>query len=415
MLHEIQKHIEEVSAVSGKLDKQTLVKSLLEKVKYSEEVLNYALSPFITFGVASGVQPPQVSTTLQQVTDEESTVFFNLLTDLAGRTVSGNDAIDRIYETYARLSYSTALLLYNVIQKDLRAGFGISTVNKAAGKKIIHEFNTMLAHKYDPKRITKWPVYVEPKLDGMRCIAKVTKGGVEFVSRNGKAITSIPHLEKEVRAMLDQNFKSYDTLFVDGELTSGDNFNISISALRKKDAIAKEAIFHIFDILTEEEFTGSSTATQSDRVLDLKGISEDFDSLQVVAYDMAYDDQQVWAMYHLQREKGMEGIIVKDPNGIYEPKRSYAWMKIKDQNDADLRVVGVFEGQGKYVGQLGGLIVDHKGVEVRVGSGLSDADREELWHRQDELIGQIAEVQYHEVTPDGSLRHPRFVRFRDDK
>jgi ATP-dependent DNA ligase len=105
-------------------------------------------------------------------------------------------------------------------------------------------------------------------------------------------------------------------------------------------------------------------------------------------------------------------------------------MKMKAEETLDLTVVDAFEGTGKYEGKLGGLTVLHEGLRVNVGSGFSDQQREEFWELYDEdmqrrkecgdrgedavdtLLGAVAEVQYHEVTPDGSLRHPRFVRFR---
>ncbi|MER9496402.1 hypothetical protein NKI86_32140, partial [Mesorhizobium sp. M0320] len=87
----------------------------------------------------------------------------------------------------------------------------------------------------------------------------------------------------------------------------------------------------------------------------------------------------------------------------------------------------------KLEGGFGGYLVDRKGVEVRVGGGFSDPLREECLEAcqkattGQELVvergvkkryfegGRLVEVEFHEVTPDGSLRHPRFIRFRDDK
>ena len=87
-------------------------------------------------------------------------------------------------------------------------------------------------------------------------------------------------------------------------------------------------------------------------------------------------------------------------------------MKIKAEETLDLYVTGWEPGTGKYEGMIGALIVNHKGVPVNVGSGLSDTLRQE---DPAEIVGRMIEVEYHEVTPDGSLRHPRFKRFRDDK
>jgi len=64
---------------------------------------------------------------------------------------------------------------------------------------------------------------------------------------------------------------------------------------------------------------------------------------------------------------------------------------------------------------LGAAIVTYKGKRVRVGSGFSDEQRQQFWANPNSIKGKIIEVQFHEETPDGSLRHPRFVRVREDK
>ena len=60
-------------------------------------------------------------------------------------------------------------------------------------------------------------------------------------------------------------------------------------------------------------------------------------------------------------------------------------------------------------------MVDYKGVDVQVGSGLTDDIRESVWNMPNAFVGRLIEVRYQEVTPDGSLRFPTFVCFRNDK
>jgi ATP-dependent DNA ligase len=114
-------------------------------------------------------------------------------------------------------------------------------------------------------------------------------------------------------------------------------------------------------------------------------------------------------------DKVLEGAIVKPLDGLYELKRTWGWMKLKAEETEDLRVVGVFEGEGRFQGMLGGLIVDRNGVSVRVGGGFSDEQRRELWSGGVKVCNRLIEVEFHEVIKEtGSLRHPRFLRFRDD-
>ena len=77
------------------------------------------------------------------------------------------------------------------------------------------------------------------------------------------------------------------------------------------------------------------------------------------------------------------------------------------------------EGTGKYVGMLGALICDYKDNVVRVGSGLTDKQRKEIWQNRFKYLDTIVEISYFEETKDStgkkSLRFPTFKDFRPDK
>jgi DNA ligase-1 len=118
--------------------------------------------------------------------------------------------------------------------------------------------------------------------------------------------------------------------------------------------------------------------------------------------------------------QGYEGIMIKSVDAPYECKRSSFWMKWKPTITVDLNIIGFEEGTGRNAGRLGAIIcegVDNdRSIRVNVGSGLSDANRDEYWSARDELFGRVIEVAADAVTQnqDGtySLRFPRFVRFR---
>lgn len=78
----------------------------------------------------------------------------------------------------------------------------------------------------------------------------------------------------------------------------------------------------------------------------------------------------------------------------------------------------MLEGDGKYVGVLGSIVVDYKGNTVNVGSGFTDEQRKEYWAIKDELIGRIAQVKYKEVSKNKdtgleSLQFPVFEMLRE--
>tara|TARA_R110000822_G_scaffold46604_4_gene123983 strand:+ start:1209 stop:2081 length:873 start_codon:yes stop_codon:yes gene_type:complete len=119
--------------------------------------------------------------------------------------------------------------------------------------------------------------------------------------------------------------------------------------------------------------------------------------------------ERVWA-------KGGEGVILKRCEGIYMPeKRNFELMKIKEELTLDLQVIDKFEGDGKYAGTLGGLIViDSHEIKHRV-SGMTDAQRDAWWKRPEAIINKVVEIKAMKRLKDGSLREPRFKAIRYDK
>jgi len=115
-------------------------------------------------------------------------------------------------------------------------------------------------------------------------------------------------------------------------------------------------------------------------------------------------------------QRGGEGLILKRVDSVYMPeKRNFDLMKIKEELTLDLQVVGMFEGEGKYTGTLGGLIVlDSAGNKHRV-SGMTDAQRHEWWNNEDVILDKVVEVKAMKRLKDGSLREPRFKSIRFDK
>ena len=117
---------------------------------------------------------------------------------------------------------------------------------------------------------------------------------------------------------------------------------------------------------------------------------------------------------------GYEGIMIKDPEAVYECKRSVSWLKLKPFIEVSLEVVDVEEGTGRNQGRLGALVCsgqdDGRDIVVNCGSGFSDSDREIFWNSRGQLVGQVVEVRADAVTQnqDGtySLRFPRFLQFR---
>lgn len=119
---------------------------------------------------------------------------------------------------------------------------------------------------------------------------------------------------------------------------------------------------------------------------------------------------EAWDMAAAARAWNVEGWVLKRSN--YR-----GWWKWKLERTIDLLVTGIKPGQGKYSGTVGALLcsfVDDDGshVEVASVSGMTDEQRARMGRHD---IGRVVEVRYQQVGSLGRLRHPRFVRWRDDK
>jgi ATP-dependent DNA ligase len=89
-------------------------------------------------------------------------------------------------------------------------------------------------------------------------------------------------------------------------------------------------------------------------------------------------------------------------------------LKFKTMLSMDCRVEGIYEGENRNAGRLGGLSVrQENGKSCDVGSGFTDSDRESIFHNSSSVLGRTCEVKYQELTPDGIMRFPIFIRWRN--
>ncbi len=373
-------------------------------------VMTQAYSPFITFGVSDKTFPIVAYSRIGDNFDDNTAT---LLRNLSTRYLSGQTAVQAIVNEMARLNYASSRLLKNIILKDLRCGVAESIINNVFPG-LIPTFDCAKAIAYKPS-LVKWPWAAEYKYDGLRTPAFVhtVDGVVTFYSRNGLVVHTMDHCAEALLHAV--RFLGIGDCVVDGEAVVPASFNQSVSAVKRKEAGEVKANYVIFDIVPSYHWYARETATYRKRREMLEKMVPLLPREYVSVAPMVYihSAEQVEDYYQRALGLGYEGLILKNPEDPYSFKKNKSWLKMKPTDTLDLEIVGVFEGEGKYEGMLGGVYVTHKGVKVGVGSGFSDGDRETLWANPP--IGRLAEIMFQEVTPDGSLRHPRFKKFRHDK
>lgn len=109
--------------------------------------------------------------------------------------------------------------------------------------------------------------------------------------------------------------------------------------------------------------------------------------------------EDISSIFEMAMTEGYEGLVLRQKD---------VWLKVKSSETYDVEVTALIEGKGRNTGRLGSF----QTPLGRVGTGLTDADRETF---KSLPIGTTIEVECMELTPAGKFRHPRFVRVRWDK
>jgi DNA ligase-1 len=257
----------------------------------------------------------------------------------------------------------------------------------------------MLANEY-AKHKGKLPemVYVQPKLDGVRCVANVRTG--ELFSRRGKEIKSLPHVSRKI---LDTCFGD-DVKWVDGELYAhGLGFQSITGIVSSKKKIhddAKKINLHIYDVISREGFG---------QRFDIPKSYNDV----VRTEHIQRDEIDVW--HKLFKEDSYEGTMIRyGDDGYEEGKRSSHLLKYKDFRQEEYTIVG-FNCEKNNEELLGSVVlVDSDGKRFSARPAFTKKEKAEMWSTRDKQIGKTATVKFFELTDDGVPRFPVLVGVRED-
>ena len=271
----------------------------------------------------------------------------------------------------------------------------------------------MLAHKFDDKRVD-WsqPVYIQPKLDGVRCL--FTKNGA--YSRAGNKFMNIAHIELRLIPF----FKEHPDVVLDGELYNHElknDFEKIISLVRKQKPTSDDRLdakslvqFHVYDYFDGVIYDSYKTRMQQLVTSDIYNKDIKYVPAKLVdSYNYARDIHATFL------SEGYEGSIIR-LDGLYKHGRSYDLMKFKDFSDAEATIIGYEEGKGKRTNTVGKfLMIDDEGVEFGCppGKGYNYNDLSNMLLNINDYIGQRATFTYFQRTKAGSYRHPLFKCLRN--
>ena len=350
--------------------------------------------------------------------------MFEVLDKLSRRKITGGNAEAFVKEHAEQWGG----LIYVVLSRKLHCAVATSLINRAIPG-CIPLFSLQLA-RTKPLENISFPCLAQLKYDGVRIA--ITWDGIRllFRTRNGKII----HLPDTQRVL---DYSQVPPFMLDTEVTlengtTEDRPKVAglINSARCRGKIDESQLrFFVFDGMSYGIFKAKiieGAYTYSARLKYVRRILSDLQPtgsgpLELATTETVYDVAATQELFEQVLSEGQEGLILKPFDHLYTFKRSVDWIKMKATDSVELVCVGVNEGEGKYQGMIGALRCEGrvKGlvVSVRVGTGLSDHDRE---LPPSEYIGKQIEVDYNSVIQNSasgkhSLFLPRFVGIRHDK
>lgn len=283
-------------------------------------------------------------------------------------------------------------------------------------------FKPMLAAAADLKKLL-FPVYVSPKLDGVRAIVR---GGV-VLSRSLKPIPNI-HVQAAFK-----HLEHCDGELIVDDPTASDAYRKTVSVVMRDDDPTL-VTFHVFDHIAEPRLDFSERYALAQHAA---GYSQD--EATIVPHETAASLDELLRYEQRVIELGYEGVMIRSVLGGYKYGRSTVneglLLKLKQFVDAEFEVIGFEErmhngneaqtnelGRTKRSshkenksgrGDLGALVVKSSdGVVFNVGTGFDDAQRAEIWSKRPDYLGRLAKVKYFPVGMKDAPRHPVFIGWR---
>lgn len=362
--------------------------------------------------------------------DSQLESFLNvLLPDLSSRKVVGNEARAVVEAAFQMMSKRQQKWCQRILLRNLRVGVQETTINKVwpgAISKFSVQLAEVLESSFDSEKGiqvsgVRYPVRVEPKLDGLRCVATKRAGNVTLFTRSGSPIETLPTIKVALESA------PWDNYVLDAEVMGSDwNESASVVMSHKTAKDDSGMRLHIFDAMKFEDWQSQDNQIPlSERVglvSVLVGQLPPSSPIIAVEGKTVSDQDELLKFYSKCNDDGYEGIMVKDLDSPYVFKRSKAVLKLKPVMTWEGVVVGHYEGKrgSKREGLWGGFeVLLPNGVVTRVGGGFTDAMKAEIGLDPDSWVGRVVELEGQPepgtkdgLTADGKVRFPVYLRER---
>jgi DNA ligase-1 len=276
----------------------------------------------------------------------------------------------------------------------------------------------MLAKTYEPSAAKKkrkdivFPCFVQPKLDGLRCIMYFHDGEIVAQSRTGNHFKSMERITSSLRPF----FQQHPAVVLDGELYTKDiPFEVLAGIIKKQKITADDSViletitYNVYDIV-------DLTSPFHQRILFLR---EYFESgqyprikfVETLMVDTIPDFRKSFSEFVAN---GYEGIMLRNVSGLYITNyRSDDLQKYKEFMEEEFRIIGFAEGDGHDKGTVKWICETSDGKPFTVRPRGTVAHRKELFQNGSAYVGKLLTVIFQEYTEEGKPRFPVGKAIRD--
>ena len=311
-----------------------------------------------------------------------------------------------------------SLVIPNSETQPTVATTNVHIVHSATNENAVKVF-PMLAHTYDPlsSKNTKngivFPCYVQPKLDGLRCICYLVPNGssstgepkVVAQSRTGAYFETVEHICAELRPILLKN----PGLILDGELYTAElPFEELAGLIKRKKASSSHTNaniqrikYHIYDIVVDGDYS-----ERYDRIVGAISKADKCHHLEVVDTRLINGLSEFRQAFGEYVAAGYEGIMLRNADGVYRQNyRSHDLQKYKEFVEAEYPIVGFKEAAGRDAGTVVWVCATAEEREFSVRPRGTQEQRRQWFQDAPQYVGKLLTVIYQELS---ELNVPRF-------
>lgn len=265
----------------------------------------------------------------------------------------------------------------------------------------------MLANKYVQGRVD-FPAWVQPKFNGVRCVARLLGDRVELISRAGKPY-KVAHIE-DALAQIDRPSGTV----LDGEIyLHGAPLQEITSLVKRTQEGSVKLTYNVYDMPSVEAPWVERRIALDELAYDL---TECTDVIKITNSKLARTHDDLVSLHNKYVKQGYEGAMVRLSKGMYEwGYRSSALLKFKVFQDDEFAVVGFEEGRGRMEGAVIWICETETGQQFNCSMRCTMEERRKYFKNGDKYIGRLLTVRYFELTNDGIPQFPVGIAFRDAK